>query len=339
MWRPNARPGTRPPGGVNVAMLHGYDGEGRRSKDLPDPIDPKYVWLDLLDPTPAERARVDKLLGAELPTREEMGEIETSSRLYSEDGVLVMTASVLSSSDAAPRSNAVTFALGRNRLVTLRHSEPKPFSTYCTHLVRHHTQGLTAERAFTGLLDAIVDRLADLLEFVLADVDRVSSEVFSRGRNLSRQQRDYGDILSRIGRNGDLVAKARESLLSLSRLVMFASLKLSGGKGHKTTAAVLKTVSRDIASLTDHATYVSNNINFVLDATLGFIGIEQSAIIKIFSLVAFIFLPPTLVASIYGMNFEVMPELSWPWGYPMALVLMLLSAVLPWLFFKRRGWL
>ncbi len=319
-------------------MLHGYDGEGRRSKDLPDPIDPKCVWLDLLDPTPAERARVDKLLGVELPTREEMGEIETSSRLYSEDDVLVMTASVLSSSDAAPRSNAVTFALGRSRLVTLRHSEPKPFSTYCTHLVRHHAQGLTAERAFAGLLDAIVGRLADLLEFVLADVDTISSEVFARGRNLKRQ-RDYGDILSRIGRSGDLVAKARESLLSLSRLVAFASFNLGGGKDHKTTPALLKTVSRDIASLTDHATYISGNITFVLDATLGFIGIEQNAIIKIFSLVAFIFLPPTLVASIYGMNFTHMPELTWPWGYPMALGLMVLSAVLPWLFFKRRGWL
>ena len=323
--------------GMKTAMLYAYDGEGRRSREPPDPIASSHVWLDLLDPTPVERARIEGLIGIELPTRDEMGEIETSSRLYSEEGVLVMTASVLSSSDAAPRSNAVTFVLGHDRLVTLRHSEPKPFSTYCTHLVRHHVHDLTAEQVFAGLLDAIVDRLADLLELVLADVDTISGEVFARGRNLNHQ-RDYGNILSRIGRNGDLVAKVRESLLSLSRLVAFASFNLSG-KNNKTTAALLKTVSRDIVSLSDHATYISGNITFVLDATLGFISIEQNAIIKIFSLVAFIFLPPTLVASIYGMNFAHMPELAWPWGYPMALGLMVLSAILPWLFFKRRGWL
>ena len=157
-----------------------------------------------------------------------------------------------------------------------------------------------------------------------------------RSRDLNKI-RDYSEILGRIGRCGNLIAKVKESLVSLDRLVAFAALTL--GKGNKTVAPRLKTVARDINSLSDHVNYLSNNVTFVLDATLGFISIEQNAIIKIFSVVAFIFLPPTLVASIYGMNFKIMPELDWTFGYPMALCLMVVSAVLPWLFFKRRGWL
>ncbi|MCB1883949.1 MAG: magnesium transporter CorA family protein [Geminicoccaceae bacterium] len=320
-------------------MLQCYDTQGRRHLLGPEePIGPDAVWLDLHVPNRDEVRRVEALLGIEMPTVEEMAEIEVSSRLYREDDAVFMTASVLSKSEGeAPTSQAVSFVVGKGRLVTLRHSEPKPFQTYCQNILRHHETNLTAELVLAGLLDAIVDRLADILETASAEMDRISGETFARSRNLNRV-RDYSEILGRIGRCGNLIAKVKESLVSLGRLVAFASLTLTG-KSNKALTSRLKTVARDIVSLNDHVNYLSNNVTFVLDATLGFISIEQSAIIKIFSVVTFIFLPPTLVASIYGMNFRVMPELDWSFGYPMALGLMVVSAVLPWLFFKRRGWL
>ncbi len=182
-----------------------------------------------------------------------------------------------------------------------------------------------------GLLEQIVDRLADIMEACVADLETISRQVF--GENGSR---DHKEVLRRVGRVGDLATKAKDSLLSLNRMVLFLTSQTRVGKETRTR---LKTLSRDVQSITEHATYVASKVTFLLDATLGLINLEQNNIIKIFSVAAVAFLPPTLIASIYGMNFSVLPELEWPFGYPLALGLMVLSAVLPFLYFKRKGWL
>lgn len=298
------------------------------------------VWMDLYSPSDEEVEQVEKTLGILLPTREEMQEIEASSRLYMEDGAAYMTAVVLSQSESDhPQLAAVTFVLAGTRLVTIRHSEPRPFKVFSARAQR---QAMTSGQAvLNGLLEAIVDRAADILERVGTEVDGLSRSVFAHSKARAGASRDFQDILEHIGHTGDLTSRAAESLMSMGRVLAFlsASNGATAGKANKDLRQSVKTMWRDVQSLLDHANFLSDKITFLLDATLGMISIEQSTIIKIFSVVAVIFLPPTLVASIYGMNFQIMPELSWPFGYPFALVLMVISAILPFLYFKRKGWL
>lgn len=301
---------------------------------------PRVLWLDLVSPTAAELQWVEQVLSIEMPSREEMREIETSSRLYEDRGALFMTMPMLLNADTEyPDTTSVTFVLAGHRLVTLRYAEPKPFRLYAAQALRHEGACSSGEHAFMGLIEAIVDRLADVLEQVSADLDLVSREVFVQdSRDAQRQARDFRRILARLGRNGDLIARVRESLVGMGRLLAFVQVAFKA-KDKKVMQGRIKTASRDVLSLSDQASFLSNKVTFALDATLGMVQIEQNAIIKIFSVAAVVFLPPTLVASIYGMNFEYMPELSWLLGYPMALGLMVLSAILPYLYFKSRGWL
>jgi magnesium transporter len=193
----------------------------------------------------------------------------------------------------------------------------------------------------TGLLEAIIDRIADALETVGTEVDGLSREVFrNKAANVSKKTRDLRSVIEQIGSKGDFLTMIRESLLSIARHVAYYSaLDTAEHRMNKDARQRAKLVQRDVAFLSDHASFLSSKIDFLLDATLGLINLEQSQTIKIFSVAAVVFLPPTLVASIYGMNFESMPELEWLLGYPLALGLMLLSAALPYLYFKRRGWL
>jgi magnesium transporter len=310
-----------------------------------DPLPPNAVWLDLFEPIAAETARVQAALGVALPTREEMREIEPSSRLYLENDASYMTAQVLSRADEPnPMSEPLTFVLSRRALITLRYSDPRPVSTFATRICRQAATCNSAEDALVGLIEAFVDRIADILEKAGIDLDAVSRRIFATGADARRNgENDLQMVLRALGRNDDLVSTTRESLLSLSRLIRFFGATLDANerldkKIARDLKARVKIVVRDIASLNEHASFESHKVNFLLDATLGMINIEQNRIIKLFSVAAVVFLPPTLVASIYGMNFEAMPELRWAYGYPMALVLMALSAVLPYLYFKRKGW-
>jgi len=303
---------------------------------LPD----NAVWIDLVNPTAVEDRAVERIAGVAIPTREDMQEIEISSRLYIENGARYMTATLMCQSDTdAPKTTAVTFILAGHRLVTVRYDLPKPFALVENKLARSCAPGITGEQVMMELLDAVIDRCADILERVGADVDQVSHEIFEPESERHGSAKRYSQILITIGRKGDLTSKVRESLVSIGRLVTFLSAVIEGVKWTKDMREQLKTQQRDVAALTDHASYLSNKITFVLDAMLGVVNLEQNNIIKLFSVMAVVLMPPTLIASIYGMNFKIMPELEWQHGYTFALLAMVAAAVLPYLAFKWKKWL
>ena len=308
------------------------------------------LWLDLLSPTAEEVKLVEAHFGIAIPTRDEMAEIELSDRLYHEDGAEFMTITAIANVEGEdPVKAPVTFIIKGQTLVTVRHADPKPFQTFAAKAQRESAAPCTSgELVMLGLIEAIIDRTADALERIGDEVDAISREVFrNKSSSASKKTRDLQSLIEQIGRKGDLLTKIRESLVSIARFIAYHSAIESSGrtvgstrrKSPKEIRQRIKLVQRDTTSLGDHAIFLSNKINFLLDATLGLINLEQNQIIKIFSVAAVVFLPPTLVASIYGMNFDFIPELHWLGGYPWALALMVASAVVPYLYFKQRGWL
>ena len=301
------------------------------------------VWIDLLEPTLAEDNLVETLLAIVIPTQAEMEEIELSSRLYNEDGAEFMTMTALSRLDTEdPSKTPITFIIKGNTLVTVRYAEPKPFLAFLMRAQKPKAIVCsTGEQVLLGLLEAMIDRTADALERVGNEVDIISRDVFRKKTASAKQlQQDLRSIIEQIGAKAELLTMVQESLVSISRLTAFhTTSEATNSKPGREARQLSKLIQRDALSLGEHARTLSTKINFLLDATLGLINLEQNQIIKIFSVAAVVFLPPTLVASIYGMNYTVMPELSWTFGYPFALGLMVLSAILPYLYFKRRGWL
>jgi magnesium transporter len=298
------------------------------------------VWIDLLNPTQEEEDKVEKSLKIDVPTREEQQEIEVSSRLYQEDGAHFMTATLLyQGENSEAKTTPVSFILAGARLVTVRYAEPRAFAMFATRCNRSETDLSNGTAVFIGLLDMIIDRLADFIERIQAEVDALSHSVFEIKSGAAARQRPFDVMLKSIGREGEITSKARESAHSLGRLLTFLAYTVNERREGKPLQSRVRAAARDVNSLTDHATFLSGKIIFLLDATLGMINIQQNDIIKIFSVAAVVFLPPTLIASIYGMNFHAMPELDWLFGYPFALGLMVLCAVLPYIYFKHKGWL
>lgn len=298
------------------------------------------VWVDLLSPTREEETGLESFLGIELPTREDMEEIEISSRLYEEDGGIFMTAQLPANTEEENmQMGPVTFVLIGGRLITIRYHDPRSFGIFTTRAARTPIGGDSSESVFLGLLETLVDRLADIIERAGRTVTPISKGIFQPGTNRAKGGIQHRSYLEAIGRTGDLISDIRDSLMTLDRAIGFYAQHLVGRSDTEVLRARIKTITRDLHSIADHASFLSGKITLLLDATLGMIGIEQNGIIKIFSVAAVVFLPPTLVASIYGMNFTFIPELKWPFGYPFAIGLMILSALLPYWFFKRKGWL
>ncbi len=307
------------------------------------------IWIDLFRPTPEEEALVERQAGLDVPTREEMLEIELSSRLYEEGGATFMTANILSHTDSDDVVvSPITFIVLGNRLITVRYEDPRTFGAFTARGQRVGIACPTPGGIAVGLLEASIERLADVLERTTQDLEVLSKDIFRPGATIQQtaggkkavvRSTDFQRVLVGIGRKGDLVSHVRDSLITIRRLCTFFLTAITDKKASKDVIARVKTLARDVESLSDHATFQSQKVNFLLDATLGMINIEQNSIIKIFSVAAVVFLPPTLIASIYGMNFDFIPELKWAVGYPFAIALMIMSAILPYLFFKRRGWL
>jgi magnesium transporter len=297
------------------------------------------VWVDLLSPSREEEAQVERCITLEIPTPEEMQEIELSSRLYKDNDALFMTAMMIAQSDSPDlKLEPVTFVLTPQQLITIRYIETQAFKLFRSQLQKIDITHRDAISLLIELLDTIIDRLADILELVGRHLDDYSKTIFRPQLHNTAMKLDYKELLQKIGANGDLNTKARESLVTFNRLITFFG-QTAGSKIDSEGHLRLASLNKDILSLSDHADFLSSEVNFLLNATLGMVSIEQNNIIKIFSVAAVIFLPPTLIASIYGMNFHNMPELAWEWGYLLAIGLMLLSSWLPYKYFKRRKWL
>lgn len=297
-------------------------------------LPPDAVWIDLVEPTPDEDKAVEAALGLSVPTRAEMAELEASSRLYRENGATYVTADIIHHGDLdTPELDPVTFVLTAGPLVTIRYFDPKPFTMMLDKLERDPELCGTGADLFLNLMEAIIDRASDVLSTNAAKVEAVSNHVFS-----GRKTVGFEKLITKLGRSHIANARIEQSLAGLSRIFAFAALddrveKQAEAREH------IKSLARDAQSLISHNQAVAASIDFQLSAALGLINIEQSSIIKIFSVAAVAFLPPTLIASIYGMNFDHMPELPQMWGYPAALAAMVLSAVLPLAWFKHKGWL
>ncbi|MBN9320039.1 MAG: magnesium transporter [Caulobacterales bacterium 68-7] len=292
------------------------------------------VWIDLKDPTRDEELAIEQALGICLPTREDMAEIEPSSRLYQEDGAVFMTATVVVGvADQRPTLAPITFVLHRGRLITIRYCAPRAFEAFVGQLPGHPELRASGPAVFLGLLDALIDRLADILEHIAIKIEHSSDAVFGA----DRARGGFQPVLRQLGAAQMTGAKARDSLVSLGRGMAYAAT--ASALDDRELTEHLRTLQQDVPSLTDHASYLASNVTFLLDAALGQINIEQNAILKVFSVFTVVFLPPTLIGAIYGMNFKFLPELDWRLGYPMALGFMAISAIAPLLWFKRRGWL
>lgn len=301
------------------------------------------VWIDLLDPSPDEEKAVETLLSLQVPTRQEMAEIEESSRLYQDGGALVMTAVVIDGAGKGrPARAQVTFVLTPTHLVSVRYADPVPFRAFEANRQRQPELYIGTDRILASLLDSIVERAADVLEMVAADLNEVSVRLFfddEEPRRIPKRAEDELQVLiKRLGRKNMTMAILRESVLSLSRLIPFMRQNTAGWLTDA-GAQRLKQIERDLRSLSAYEGQLSSEIVYLHEATLGLINLAQNRIIKVFSIAAVLFLPPTVVGTIYGMNFERMPELKWAFGYPFALIMMALSAATPYYWFKRRGWL
>lgn len=321
-------------------MIRGFEIDMGRLRPVAEPLADSdgVAWFDLVSPTEAEERAVEALIGAEVPTPEEMEEIEDSSRLYLDQGASFMTAMIPSRTESGRTVQVpVTFILAGPRLVTVRYDAVRAFETFPQRAERIDLGCSDGETVLLALLDAVIERLADILETCAKDIDGLSHEIFRKNAVGTLQDSpDYQQVLKGVGRQGDVLSHVLAGLVTLERLVAFHGAVGAAGKDLRIR---LKSLARDTRFLSDHATFLAQKVNFLLDATLGMISIQQNAIIKIFSVAAVIFLPPTLVASIYGMNFDIMPELHWVGGYPMALGLMLASAAVSYWVFKTKGWL
>jgi magnesium transporter len=330
-------------------MLNTYALEGaglfrRYSGGVSDELAPALesaLWVDLLEPTAEEERAVETAFGIDVPTREEMREIESSNRMYEEDGAVYLTTTIVTKLDTdLPQNTQVTFILKNGRLITNRYTDPLPFKRFASYAERHAASCGTNTSVLAGLIEAVINRIADVIERVGSDLDAISAEVFAR-RGAARQrmkQRNYQAVLEGVGQSGELIAKTRESLVSLGRLLAFVQQSTVVPLSNEVRSR-MRTLSRDIVAMSDHASFLGNNVSFILDATLGMVNIDQNNILKIFSVVTVFLLPPSVIGAIYGMNFDHIPWAHDSWGFGAALGLMVASALVPYLLFKRRGWL
>jgi magnesium transporter len=330
-------------------MLFLYQSRAARGERLTDlaraSLPANVAWIDLLRPEPDEIAFVERTTGLDVPSIEDLSEIESSSRLRHRDGAIYLSAPLIYRADGdAPKTTPVGFMLTQERLITVRFEELTSFSTFASRDLAAETDPLTSGAVFAGLMDAIADHLADVVENIAAELDELSHRLFrapvtdpATRRPPARESADLRIILRRVGHSGDLASKIRDSSHGLARMVPYVA-----GLADWLPPEVkprLDTVRQDVMSLSDYDAHIVNKVQLLLDATLGLNNVEQNNIIKVLTIVSVVGIPPTLIASMYGMNFKDIPEYSWAWGYPYGLAVIALSAVLPLIWFKFRGWI
>ena len=320
-------------------MLTAYHFANKRLEVLPAGTALDHAeWIDLFAATSEEEAAV-RALGFDVPTLADMEEIEISNRLYHEDEIDYLTV-VLPGVDAGGEQvmSPVCFAVSNARLVTVRHHTPRPFETYPARAGKSSLGCSTPDRIFLGLIEEVIGRLADHLEIAGTGLDKVSRRTYHPGAK-GHQQKDLESALSNLGAEGERLGRVRLGLLTLGRALNYVDQMLGHRLNTEGLGLVLKGQLRDIEALEVHADFLSSRLGLMSDATMGRINLAQNTTVRIVSVVAVMFSPPTLIASLYGMNFDFMPELAWKLGYPMALVVMVGSAVLTYAFFRWKGWL
>lgn len=296
------------------------------------------VWIDLCEPTLAEENAVEAETRCDIPTEDEMREIEISSRLYTFEHATYMTALLPANSDGGdPVMGPVSFVLTPSHLVTIRYHNPRVFTSFPPRAHATRLEMSTPLAVLLALLEAVIDRQADILERAAADIDTQSRRLFKLAKD--RKHQDYQSVLEKVGQMGNLNSNIRDSLLTLDRLAGYLAQVLTRHSATPELHERARTLTNDVKSLTDHANFVASKITFLLDATLGMINIEQTNISKIFSVAAVIFLPATLIASIFGMNFGAMPGLGWTHGFTASLIAMLVLALATYAYFKFKNWL
>jgi magnesium transporter len=297
------------------------------------------VWIDLVNPSEEEIAVAQARIGLPIPSFQDLSEIETSSRLRSKGDKLILSVPLMQGSETVePSLTPVGFLLSPDLLVTIRFAPLKAFDA----VAEDAGSDVTAQEAFLCLLEEVVDRQADHLERVGARLEQLARETFqragARGGRGPLNNTSLKMALATIGEIGDRLSMARDVLLGVGRIAPFA---MDRGNGCVGTADKVRlgAIRQDVLSLDDYETHLSNKSQFLLDAVLGLINVAQNDIFKVLTIVSVVGIPPTLIASMYGMNFVHMPELQWAYGYPYALALIVVSTLIPLAWFKWRGWM
>ena len=301
----------------------------------------KPIWVDLENPTPEERRWVKQHFGLSIPEDAMDDDIEESARFFEEDnGELHIRSDFLIDDEENPRAIRVAFILNQHNaelksqgVLFSIHDEDVPVFRLLRMRARR-MPGLIedAKDVLLMLFDADAEYCADTLEDIYDDLEQVSRQVLAGDVTDNKA----GEVLAAIARHEDMSGRIRRNVMDTRRAVSFLMRsRMLNAEQFEDARQIL----RDLDSLDGHTAFLFDKINFLMDATVGFININQNKIIKIFSVASVALLPPTLIASLYGMNFQYMPELSQKWGYPFALGLMVLSAVVPMLYFRKRGWL
>jgi magnesium transporter len=299
------------------------------------------AWIDLCDPTAEEIAHAAALSKLRIPSRSELEEIESSSRLRVENGALYLSMPVSAHREQnESEPTPVGFLLSRTMLVTLRYTELQGFENAKRQLAQGDSRPMSID-IFIALLEGMVDFGADTLEEIAADLIRMSRRVFDaygsqKGRNRARSNAGLRQALMNVGQRGERLSQIRESLLGLQRIAAFVAEKCNDWI-EEDEHARLRTATSDLASLNDFEVHLTDKVQFLLDAVLGFINTEQNDIFKVLTIVSVVGIPPTLVAGIYGMNFQ-MPEYHWHYGYAWGLFVIFLSTIVPIAWFKWRRW-
>lgn len=312
-----------------IRMFRAETGRGLIAVD----VAAEALWIDLVSPDPKALAEVAETCGIRLPDRADMEEIELSSRLYTIDGTDYLTLVLPALTETASHQTLpVTFALAENRLITIRYHAPRPFQSYPTRAARSPYGTGSAQEVLYGILDEIIDRLADILEAA----DRRIQAASERLHGGVLEPPEMRAEVAALGRAGSLVSDVRNSLVTIERAVNFLGRTREGGKEAKRSHRALKVLLADAQSLGEQAAFINQKLALHLDVAFGMTTIQQNAVTKTFSLVAVLFLPPTLIGTIFGMNFAVMPWLASPWGFALALLAMVASSALSFLYFRWR---
>ncbi|WP_228461297.1 magnesium transporter CorA family protein [Paracoccus liaowanqingii] len=334
------RPGRGTKGAAKEAAMHyAYAVQGNRLV----PHDPdrdlgEALWIDLIQPSDAEMDRL-RDLGVPLPDLAEMEEIELSNRLYRENGLDYMTAVLPGETAGGDRSSMpVTFILSADRLVTVRHHSPRPFLTFPTRAERSTLGCGGPDRLFAGLMEEIIARQADILEGSGRVLDQTTAGIFERSAAAASSDRLQA-ALQGVGREAETMARVRLALLTIERILAFYTATIDDRPEADRLRPVIRAQMRDVQALEVHADFLGSRVSLAVDTTLGMINLQQNNTARILSVIAALFLPPTLIASIYGMNFTTMPELDKPWGYPLALAMMGAATLGTWLFLRWKHWL